>query len=72
MEVRLYLHIKKSSSKRSFAPYGKTAGFFLSERWLEVRSSCIRKGQYYRRFRPVGKDAEAAVVAKLRKSISCR
>jgi integrase/recombinase XerD len=77
MEVRLYLHIKKNNGKRSFAPvaYGKNSKILPQRALVGGQVELHPEGQYYLRysldgkqvFRPVGKDAEVAVVAKLRK-----
>lgn len=77
MEVRLYLHIKMSSGKRSFAPvaYGKNSKILPQRALIGGQIELHPEGQYYLRysldgkqvFRPVGKDAEVAVVARLRK-----
>lgn len=77
MEVRLYLHIKKSSGKCSFAPvaYGKNSKILPQRALVDGHAELHPEGQYYLRysldgkqiFRPVGKDAEVAAVAKLRK-----
>jgi diguanylate cyclase (GGDEF)-like protein len=79
MEVRLYLHIKRSSGKRSFAPVAWKNSKILPQRALVGGQIELHpEGQYYlcdsldgkQVFRNVGKDAEVAVVARLRKSIS--
>jgi hypothetical protein len=77
MEVRLYLHIKKSSGKRGFAPvaYGKNSKILPQRALIGGQIELHPEDQYYLRysldgkqvFRPVGRDAEVAVVARMRK-----